>query len=222
MANYPLSKKVYIQARSFCDYPIIDFKKIYYTVIDGKLMAIKPLVGYFTVTDYGSEQYWLKVYAANGKEYTIRGVGALYNNKDEYFAFVNGVKQDIKIPRGHFSDIFSKIGVTMDSSNNYFLQYYWYKTTGTAGASRGKIALWFDIDGTHYELLSENENGKLYKDRGQCIEENSGVVEFGDDLIVPDGTYTVVREFTVQAPTEEAAQSIVDNAIGKKLCVTKK
>lgn len=225
MANYPLKNKHYFEASALTSYPLIDFNKVYYTVIDGTLMAVKPLVGYFIVNEYKSEYYWLNVYAANGKNYTVKSIYSLYNNKEEYFDFVNnGTSSDGRIPRGQLRGILDEAGVKYDNSRcGYFYQYYWYKGSGTTGGVRGQIAIWFDKDGHHYELKpSDDSKGKLYISREQCIAENSGVLEFGDDSAVPEGTYTVVREFKVKAQSEKAANGIVDEAIGDKLCVTKK
>lgn len=217
MANYPFKTKDYYDITSE-KYYIIDFNATYYTVIDGALMAIKPLVQHFLKLDAtSSPAYFLEVLAANGKRYKLDSCCKIFRNYDEYLVYVqnqSSYKYD-KFGYASVRDALKTIpGIGFNAYETKFYQYYW--GNGVPQGTYGKILFWVDVDGPHAELKPTTDGGKkLYTTKEECFKDNVKVVEFGDMEIEQKGEYTIKREFTVKAGSQEEAESIVDETIGK-------
>lgn len=216
MANYPFKNKCYYDLTGE-KYDVIDFNSTYYTVIDNALMAIKPIVQHYAqISDTSSERYFLEVLAANGKRYKLDSCCRIYRSYDEYLEYVNGRSYDYeKFGKALINDVLKNIpGITFDRYKSRFYQYYW--RDGIPQGTEGKILFWVDVDGPHVELKPQTGGGaKLYVSRDECFKDNVKVVEFGDMEIEQNGEYTIKREFTVKAKSQEEAESIVDETIGK-------
>ena len=97
-----------------------------------------------------------------------------------------------------------------------FKTFVWSNHSGSAYAHDGGFIFWADKDGTHIEFRNVDKDGnKEYLSKSACVNDNVRVVEFTEDLPAPKGEYTVTREFTVKADSEEEAESIVDEATKK-------
>lgn len=219
MANYPFKNKNYYDITGE-KYDVIDFNATYYTVIGGVLMAIKPLAQHYLKLDdtrYSSPTYFLEILAANGKRYKLDSCCKIFRNYDEYLGYVqnpSSYKYD-KFGYAFVRDALKDIpGIQFNEYKTRFYQYYW--GNGLPVGTEGEILFWVDVDGPHAELKPATDNGKkLYTTKEECFKDNVKVVEFGDMDIEQKGEYTIKREFTVKAKSQEEAESIVDETIGK-------
>lgn len=217
MANYPFKDKHYYDLTGE-SYDNINFNEKYYTIIGGKLMAIKPIVQYFEkICDTSSPRYFLYVLAADGKNYKLDSCCKIFRNYDEY---VDNVHNSSLYDYGKFgkrkvNEVLKKIpGIHFNASETRFYQFYW--GNGMPQGTYGKILFWVDVDGAHVEMTPVTDNGqKLYMSKDECFKDNVQVVEFGDIPVEQKGEYTIKREFTVKAGSQEEAESIIDEAISK-------
>jgi hypothetical protein len=217
MANFPFKTKHYYDLTGDT-YDNINFNEKYYTIIGGKLVAIKPIVQFFErISETSSPRYFLYVLAADGKNYKLDSCCKIFRNYDEYVADVhNPNRYDYsKFGKLRVNEVLKRIpGIHFNASETRFYQFYW--GNGIPQGTYGDILFWVDVDGAHVEMKPFSENGqKLYLSKDECFKDNVQVVDFGDMEIERKGEYTIKREFTVKAGSQEEAESIIDEAINK-------
>ena len=210
MANYPLEGKCFIQSLSNWYYDI-DFNAVYYLCLHNKLVAVKPIVGYFK--SYGSgESFMIDFITASGERYSYEpGRGsAIYRSVDEYLEHAAGGKCPERLKSGCVFPLLQNDKRLVWDGNYYIVQYVW--EYGKPRGYKGYINFWTDIDGPHWEFAETIYDKKAYLSAEACLKENFEVVEF-NDVPKPKGEYTVTHKFTVKAKSEEEAQRIFDEAI---------
>lgn len=218
MANFPFKNATFTTYADF-QIPVINYGEVYYTKINGVITAVKPIaLGIYKPTDK-KDSSWameLRVYAADGKIYNLNMCGRrLFFSANDAIMYEKSTSSMYRSPirEKSIDEVFSRYGACRDFRS---LKVYVWSSWGEAVAVDGGFIFWADKDGEHLEFMLVNENGsKLYLSKAECVNANVQVVDFTDDLPVPKGEYTVKREFTVKATSEEEAESIIDEAINK-------
>jgi len=218
MANFPFNNATFTTYADF-SFPILNYGSVYYTKINGKITAIKPIAfGFYKPTDK-KDHIWamnLRVYAADGEVYNLNMCGRrLFLSASDAIMYEKSTSSVYHSPirEKSIDEVFAKYGACRDWRS---LKVYAWSSWGEAIAVDGGFIFWADKDGEHLEFMPINKNGsKLYLSKAECVNANVQVVDFTDDLRAPKGEYTVKREFTVKANSEEEAESIIDKAIQK-------
>ena len=216
MANFPFNDATFT---SYADlsYPILNYGSVYYTKINGKITAVKPIaLGiYKKESEPNSLAKQLLVLAADGKKYNLSMIGRLL-----FLTAADAIDYERKALSTYFSPIKEKsIGDILCANGGHrdwhtFKGYVWNEKYGEAYCVEGGYMFWADSDGEHIEFMEKTKDGsKFYLNKASCVNENVSVMEFTEDLPIPEGEYTIKREFTVKAETEDEANSIIDQAI---------
>lgn len=217
MANFPF-KNATFTTRAGISYPSIDYLKTYYTKINGSIMAIRPIaVGIFgpTSVTYSSCTLQMLALAANGNTYSLDMVGrVLFNTAEEAIEYEINSCNPPKINHKYLDGLLKlngahRIGYEIEA-------YTWNKERGVVAGTDCGFIFWADKDGEHIKIQKTTKDGrKIYLNKEDCVNDNVNVVSFSDEIPVPEGEYTVKREFTVRATSAEEAENLVNEAMSE-------
>lgn len=217
MANFPFKDATFT---SYADitYPSFNYGSVYYTKINGVITAIKPIaVGIFYTKEqsrsFGSS--WVKrlyCHAAGGKKWVLDLCGKpVFLTAEDAVKYEKGIRTG-RVPEASLCEILRMNGARV--SSEHLVRYVWCHGSGSACETTGGYMFWEDADGRHVEFQETDKNGKkLYFTREECVDDNVKVVEFEGEAPKTVGEYTIKREFTVKAETEDEANGIIDKAI---------
>lgn len=213
MANFPIPDVGYA-SRIDLEYPILPFGKTVYALIDGVIMAVR-FVAFCRSGDGVINSYSRIIFdAANGKRYEEK-----YPMR-EFFLTTDAAREYLNNAKGYIDpfkkvsliDYFYHQGFTVSIST--FRMFYW-GSDGKSHETPGDYIFWFDVDGPHHIVKKQSDGRILYKSREACVNDHFRVVDFEDEIPQAKGEYTISREFTVRAESQEEAESIIDEAINK-------
>ena len=217
MANFPFKDATFTSHIGF-EYPELDYGRVYYTKINGVITAIKPIaIGIYNSTTE-KDRSWkvLKAMAADGNTYNLNLCGRYI-----FLTSRDAVEHEKKAATSLYGTIGVKDTRKVVESNgarhvhNTIQMYYW-GSDGQAWECDGGYIFWVDKDGEHIEFKTTDKDGrKLYLNKASCVNENVKVLDFTDDIPIPDGEYTVKREFTVKAHSQEEAERIISDRVMK-------
>ena len=218
MANFPFKNATFTDYADV-DFPVLNYGSVYYTKIGGKIMAVKPIAfGIFKDTSTKVQSSFvasitrkLLVLAADGQQYILDMCGRYLFRSSEgavmHEKSTNSLIDYSHIKTKSLDEIFSSYGVYRDRQR--LKMYMWAEKNGYAYDVNGGYVFWADCDGEHIIFVDQVDGKKVYLTKNACVNDNVRVVEFSDDTPIPMGKYTVTREFTVEASSEEEAEAIV-------------
>lgn len=219
MANFPFKDATFT---SYADlsYPILNYGSVYYTKINGRITAVKPIALGIYKKENDPTSGWTKqlsVLAADGKRYNLSmNARRLFLTAADAVAYERSTSPTYYSPikEKSLDDILRANGACRDWHT--LKVYVWNERYGEAYYTDGGYMFWADSDGEHIVFMDKTKAGsKIYLNKVACVNDNVSVMEFTEDLPVPQGEYTVKREFTVKAHSEEEAEGIIDEVINK-------
>lgn len=212
MANFPIPNVDY-SCKIDGEYPILPFGETVYALIDGVIMAVR-FVAFCRYGDGLVNSYNMVIFdAANGKRYEEKyPMREFFLTTDAAREFLNNDHNYIDpFKRVSLINYFKNQGFATSISS--FRMFNW-GSDGKPHDESGKYLFWFDVDGPHHIVKKQTSDGRiLYKSREACVNDHFRVVEFEDEIPQAKGEYTISREFTVRAASEEEAENIIDEAI---------
>lgn len=213
MANFPF---IGDYATRLTDYiPVIPISKKLYLQLNGKITAVKiiawgtfgrtgknPMIAYLLQTPNGTIE--IESWKVN-----------FFQSVDDCVEFINtqNYKLIYKPEQRNAVSVMADFGYQVRQQEVWV--YEWDKAECRTWCHETKAKLWSDVDGIHVDVLMGDKNRIYYKTSSECTAANVSVLDFDDELPIPKGEYTVKREFTVKATSEEEAESIIDEAINK-------
>lgn len=220
MANNPFKNATFTTSGSDASFLLLQYGAVYYTKINGVITAIKPIAQGFHKDTEANDCQWkwkLRALAADGKVYNLDLCGRrLFPTANDAIAYEKNTGPTYRSPISQrtLPEVFAKYGA--QCYRNAILTWVWSEQSGSAHVCEGGYIFWADKDGEHVEFEKTTKDGrKLYLSKEACVLDNVKVLEFTEDTPAPKGEYTIVRDFTVKADSEEEAAAIIDNAIMK-------
>lgn len=216
MANFPFVGDYAIRLNG--EIPVIPALTKFYCQLDGKITAVRiiawgvfgrignnPMSSYLLQTPKGTidiESWKVK----------------LFRSAEDCIEFINTNRYEL-IHRLETRSADKVLGAFGYEMNGYDVMVYeWNKDHCCTWSHSTGVKVWSDVDGIHAEVEMESPKygRKFYKTSAECTAASVEVLDFDDeDIPAPKGEYTVKREFTVKANSEEEAESIIDEAIKK-------
>ena len=213
MADFPFKDAEFASDVRLVQFPVIDYTRVYYTVLNGNVTAIKPIA--------------VGIYYNSGLQRVV--LAALPDGSvqqfpfgREYFKTPAACIESVRHPRGVRTDgiewknrtlVITEHGGTVSLCGDSFSQYEWVADQGRARNTVGCYKFWADVDGEHVVFRDKLSNGtKLYPAIEACVDDNIKVIDFDDEQVPePAGVYTFQKTFKIKAKTEAEARVFVDS-----------
>lgn len=215
MADFPFKGAEFASEVRLVQFPVIDYTRVYYTVLNGNVTAIKPIA--------------VGIYSDGGRSLQRVMLAALPDRSVQQFTFVrqyfttpSACIESVRHPKGTRTDgikwrcvsdaIREHVG-TVSLCGDSFSQYTWDAGQGSARSTVGCYKFWADVDGEHIIFRDRLSNGtKLYPTIEACVDANIKVIDFDDERVPePAGVYTFQKTFKIKAKTETEARVFVDS-----------
>ena len=213
MADFPFKDAEFASDVRLVQFPVIDYTRVYYTVLNGNVTAIKPIaVGIYY--SHGLQKIMLAALPNGSVEQ--------FQFNREYFKTPAACIESVRHPKGIRTDgiewkylyvVIKEHGGTVSLCGDSFSQYEWVADQGRARNTIGCYKFWADVDGEHVVFRGKLSNGaKLYPTIEACVDDNIKVIDFDDEQVPePAGVYTFQKTFKIKAKTEAEARVFVDS-----------